>query len=68
MGKAKRGAVAGLGWLGLKAGSKVGWRYARNKMDHRKQTADSAERSAAAAERTADAAERTADAVESKSK
>jgi hypothetical protein len=62
------GALAGLGWVVWKAGSKVGWRYARDKMDRRKQTTDSSERSAAAAERTADAAERTADAAESKAK
>ena len=53
----KRGALADLGWVVLKAGSKTGWRYASNKMDQRKQTTDSAERCAAAAERTADAAE-----------
>jgi hypothetical protein len=64
MGKARRGALAGFGWVVWKAGSKIGWRYATNKMDQRKQTATSAERSAAAAERTADAAERTADAAE----
>jgi hypothetical protein len=68
MGKAKREALAGLGWVVWKAGSKVGWRYASNKMDRRKQTTDPAERSATAAERTADAAERTADAAEKQGK
>jgi hypothetical protein len=68
MGKAKRGALAGLGWVVWKAGSKIGWRYAGNKMDQRNRATDSGERSAAAAERTADAAERTADAAERKGK
>ncbi len=68
MGKTKRRALVGVGWVVWKAGSRLGWRYASNKMDRRKDAADSAERSAAAAERTADAAERTADAAESKSK
>jgi hypothetical protein len=54
MGKAKRGALAGLGWIVWKAGSRIGWRYASNKMDQRNQATDPGERSAAAAERTAD--------------
>ena len=43
MGIAKRGALAGVGWVVWTAASKVGWRYATNTVDQRKQTTDSAE-------------------------
>ncbi len=61
MGKVRRGAFTALGWTAWKAGSKLGWRYAKGKVRERE---SAQQRQTAAAERSADAAERTADAAE----
>ena len=61
MGKIKRGAFAALGGAVWKAGSRLGWRYAKQKLNGRH---DQGERMAKASERTAAAAERTATATE----
>lgn len=68
MGKVKHGAFAAFGWAMWNAGSKLGWRYAKQKVQQRQSSrereADAAERQADAAERTAKAAERTAEAAD----